>query len=279
MRAIRSINNNIAICVDSSGNELVAMGKGIGYGRLPREVSLDQISHTYYHVDSRVLAGVVDIPADVLAFSARVAERARNELSYQLSPNLVFTLADHIAFALKRSRESVFMSMPLAYDVEQSYPTEYRLGRQVLRRLRRDFKVALPDNEAVGIALNLVNARVGVIQDDDRARAQADEDMLEDVTEIVENSFGITVSRTSFTFSRYATHMNYLFGRLHEGESFSGANLSLYAEVRVGYPEVESCVEKIVRHIRDAWGCEVTHEERLYIFIHVNRLRAKEQNN
>lgn len=279
MRAVRSINNNIAVCVDSAGNELIAMGKGIGYGALPREVSLEEITHTYYNVDPKVLLGVAEIPADVMTFAADLAERARNELPYQLSPNLAFTFADHIAFALRRAREGIYVSMPLAFDVEQSYPDEYRIARQAVRRLRREFKVALRDAEAAGIALNMVNARTASATAAEVARAQRDEDMLEDITEIVETEFGITVNRASFAFSRYATHMGYLFGRLHAGKSLDGANLELYADVRVDYPQVDACVEKICEHIRDAWGCEVTDEERLYVFIHVNRLRAKEETN
>lgn len=277
MRAIRSINNNIAVCVDGAGNELIAMGKGIGYGKLPREIPLEDITHTYYNVDPKVLVGVAEIPAEVMAFSADLAERARNELRYQLSPNLAFTFADHIAFALKRAREGLYVGLPLAYDVEQSYPDEYRIARQAVRRLRRDFGVALRDAEAAGIALNMVNARTAPVATEDLARAQRDEDMLEDITEIVETEFGITVNRSSFAFSRYATHMNYLFGRLHANKSLDGANLELYADVRADYPQVDACVEKICSHLCKEWGCYVSDEERLYVFIHVNRLRAKEE--
>lgn len=277
MRAVRSINNNIAVCVDSADNELIAMGKGIGYGKLPREVPLEVITHTYYNVDPKVLLGVADIPVDVMAFAADLAERARDELPYQLSPNLAFTFADHIAFALKRAREGIYVSMPLAFDVQQSYPDEYRIARQAVRRLRREFKVDLRDAEAAGIALNMVNARTAPAQAEELARAQRDEDMLEDITEIVEREFSITVNRSSFAFSRYATHMNYLFGRLHADKSLDGANLELYADVRADYPQVDACVEKICEHLREEWGCDVTDEERLYVFIHVNRLRAKEE--
>lgn len=62
MRAIRSINNNIAVCIDSTGAECIAMGKGIGYGKMPREIELSSVSHTYYSVDERQLEGVKDIP-------------------------------------------------------------------------------------------------------------------------------------------------------------------------------------------------------------------------
>ena len=278
MRAVRSINNNIAVCVDSAGNELIAMGKGIGYGKLPREIALEDVTQTFYNVSPKVLSGIEGIPEDVMVFSADLAERARDELSYQLSPNLAFTLADHIAFALKRARDGVYVSMPLAFDVEQSYPDEYRIARQAVRRLRRELRVNLRDAEATGIALNIVNARADFATEAELASAQRDEDMLEDITEIVEREFSITVNRSSFAYSRYATHMNYLFGRLHADKSLDGANLELYADVRADYPQVDACVEKICGHLREEWGCGVTDEERLYIFIHVNRLRVKEEN-
>lgn len=276
MRVIRSINNNIAVCVDAQGNELIAMGKGIGYGKLPREVPLEQVSRTYYNVDPSVLAGVSGVSGPVLEFAARVVERARDELDHELSPNLVFTLADHIEFALKRAREGIFVKMPLSYDVEQSYPDEYRIARQTVRRLRRTFKVALRDEEAVSIALNLVNART--VPDRVAAElARRDEEMLEDVTEIIENAFHLTIDRSSFAYSRCAAHMNYLFSRLRTGKSFDGANLDLYAGVRKDYPQIEACVDRIADHLHEQWGCELTDEERLYLFIHVNRICATKQ--
>lgn len=275
MRAIRSINNNIAVCVDSAGNELIAMGKGIGFGKLPREVSLDDITHTYYNVDVRGLAGLNGVSMDVLAFAAGVADRARDELSYRLSPNLAFTLADHIAFAIKRAKENLQVSMPLAYDVEQGYPAEYRIARQTVRRLRRDFQVALRDDEAAAIALNIVNSRLNAADQSERVRSQRDEDMLEDITEIIETMYSATIDRSAFAYSRYATHLNYLFKRLHAGESLHDGSASMYTDVRGDYPEAAACVEKIAEHVHDEWGCEITDEEKLYLFIHVNRLCAK----
>ena len=148
MQAVRSINNNIAVCIDSTGAELIAMGKGIGYGKMPHEVSLDDITHTYYNVEEHKLAGISEIPQDVLDFAAKMNDLVRGQLDYQLSPNFVFTLADHIAFAIKRAESNLQVRMPLAFDVEQNYPIEYRIGRQMVRRIRREFSVALRDDEA-----------------------------------------------------------------------------------------------------------------------------------
>ena len=41
MRAIQRINHNAAICEDGAGRQLIALGRGIGFGDMPHEVDLD----------------------------------------------------------------------------------------------------------------------------------------------------------------------------------------------------------------------------------------------
>lgn len=275
LKAIRSINNNIAVCIDSTGTEVVAMGKGIGYGTMPHEVDLSRISHTYYSVDERLLSGIQDIPEDVLTFTAKVVDAARGQIHYRMSSNLVFTLADHIAFAIKRSKSNLKVRMPLAYDIEQNFPDEYRVARQIVRRIRREFGAPLSNDEIAGIAMNFLNSRVDEATEEENRIAQADEDMLEDITEIIENEFSTTVDRTSFAYSRYATHMHYLFRRLHAGEKLEAQGLSGYQGIEAQFPDGVACVERIAEHIERAWGTSLSQDEKLYLVIHVSRICIK----
>lgn len=60
MQVIRKLNNNAVICKDSRGQEMIALGKGIGYGELPREISLSEIERSFYHMeakDERIMPG------------------------------------------------------------------------------------------------------------------------------------------------------------------------------------------------------------------------------
>ena len=42
MLAIRKLNNNAVICRDSRGREVVALGKGVGFGGdFPRELAME----------------------------------------------------------------------------------------------------------------------------------------------------------------------------------------------------------------------------------------------
>lgn len=275
MRAVRSINNNIAVCIDSAGAELIAMGKGIGYGKMPHDVDLAAVTHTYYSVDERQLGGIRDLPQEVLEFAAAEIDRMSGQLAYQLSPNYVFTLADHIVFAIKRARQHINVRMPLSYDVAQNYPVEYRIGRQMVRRVRRSLGVALSDDEATGIAMGIVNARMTDATELEAENSQCDEDMLEDLTDIVESHFNVTIDRSSFSYSRYATHMFYLFRRIHGGETLAAEGLEGFQGMDRQFPEGVACVEKIAAHLKATWDATLTDEEKLYLVIHVSRICIK----
>lgn len=277
MRALRKINNNAVICLDSTGQEMIAMGKGLGFGTLPRDISLAEVERTFYNIDERYVAVMRDLPADVLDFAARIVDIARNELPYELSPNAVLTLADHIAFTLERARKQIRVKMPLAYDVEQLYPAEYRIGQYTVKRIQKEFRVGLPPSEAVGIAINLLNARLGEEPaPEQNSSPYTDSEMLEDITEIVENCFNLIVRRDSFNYSRYATHLQYLFGRIHSQQAISSDNSQMYASLKEEFPEVAACVEQIAAHIESKWACRLSEEEKLYLILHVNRICIKE---
>lgn len=54
MRAIQRINHNAAICEDGAGRQLIALGRGIGFGDMPHEVDLDVITRTFYGIDQSI---------------------------------------------------------------------------------------------------------------------------------------------------------------------------------------------------------------------------------
>ncbi len=275
VQAIRKINNNAAVCLDGRGRELVALGKGIGFGQLPREVALADITRTFYRVDAKYLDLIGEVDEDVLEFSSQLADLCRATLSYELSPNLPITLADHIAFMLERARKHMVVQMPLAYDVQQAHPAEYKLGQMAVRGARRTFRVRLDRHEAVGIALSIINA--AITQSDRAVRRKEDITYLvEGITRIVEEEMGISVDRDSFDFARFATHVQYLLDRVTGGTPIESQNTDLYEEVVEGYPRAAACVNRASVLIRQRFEVpSLTHEEKLYLMLHVNRISER----
>ncbi len=274
MQVIRSINHNAAIGIDSRGREVVVMGAGVGFGKIPRDVPLSEIKRTFVGIDDKYLGLIAELPSEHLEFAAQFSDIVRMQVSHELSPNLVVTLADHISFMVKRAREHLYVAMPLAYDVQQDYPIEYQLGQMCVRGVEKTFHVKLPKSEAVGVALSIVNSAVVSSATTTRA-AERDERAVERAAQVVERELGISVDRDSFDFARFATHVKYLIDRLPAGEPIATPNGAIYDEVAAQYPEIAACADKVAAGIARPGEGEVTTEERLYLMLHINRLAER----
>ncbi len=276
MRAIQKINNNVALCADSSGRRVIALGKGIGFGVMPRTLALSEIDRTFYELDVKYLPLLRELSEDVLALSIQLIDKASDELPYQLNPNVVLTLADHIAFALERHRKGIRVQLPLYYDVAQMYPKEIKIGLYALKQIRKDYRIILPEEEAAGIALNLVNSKVQWKTEPSGEVQRTYEEMLRRITDIVEQAFGFTVERESFNYARFATHLYYLFQRIYDKKMMDSDNFQMYAGMQEGFPDVAACVNRIGDYLKDSCHVDLNNEERLYLMLHVNRICTKE---
>ena len=277
MLVTKKINNNVAVCVDGNGRELVAFGKGIGFPPMPYELTdMDLIERTFYDISAYYLDMMKTLPGDVVEFTAELVDTARSTLPYPLTPNLLLTLADHITFAIKRVKEGIYIKMPLAYDLEQTYPQEMALARQTVETVRSRFKVPLHRDEAFGIAMAFVNGRVYAGDEADVKAQAGDQEVLDRITEIVEREMGVTIDREGFNYARYATHVRYLLGRLRAGRGIDSINADIYVDLREEYTKTAACVDQIVSYLEESFRVRVTGEEQLYLLLHVNRVCANE---
>ena len=68
MKVIKKINNNVALCIDQGGKELIALGKGIGFKAMPYELQdLSGIERTFYAVKTDTLPVLDEIDEELFA--------------------------------------------------------------------------------------------------------------------------------------------------------------------------------------------------------------------
>lgn len=85
MLLTKRINHNAAFAQDSSGRELIVMGKGIGFPPMPYELEdLSKIQRTFYDVAVQYGDMAANLPEGILLVSAEIAEQAALELDCEL---------------------------------------------------------------------------------------------------------------------------------------------------------------------------------------------------
>ena len=61
MKIIRQINNNAALALDGNGKELVVLGRGVGFPKMPYELTdLSRIERTFYDVNPKYFGMAAD---------------------------------------------------------------------------------------------------------------------------------------------------------------------------------------------------------------------------
>lgn len=279
MRVVKKLNNNFAICVDGEGKELIVAGKGIDFPKTPYELEdLNLITRTFYDIDQKYTGLFNELPETVIHFTAKLIDIARNELKYELNPNVVLTMSDHINFCIQRAKEDIYVQMPLIYEVEQTFPAEAKIGKYAVKQIERRFHVRLNQNEASGIAMNLVNARYNAKSGTDVTEElqRRYDDILEDTISIVEDETGIMIERDSFNFARYSSHLMYLLNRIAGNRTLDSDNGIMYQSMRKEFPEIAACVDLIDRYFRRKLKIDLSKEEKLYLILHINRICTRE---
>lgn len=274
MKAIKKINNNFALCLDSSGLEMIAYGRGIGFGQFPCEVDLGRLDATYYNVDPQLMAMIVEMSDEVFRVSEEVIRYAQKLSGKPIPNNFVFSLTDHIQFAIQRQQKNIQVKMPFAYEIEHLYETEFRIGDYALKRIKEELKVWLPKEEATGIALHFIN---NYQQYTAEAATEAFEDLLEQVLRILKEDQGLHIDRDSYDCYRFSMHLRYFMKRAQEAAIYTGnGEDDLYEHMKADYPGVYRTMTLVQTLLENTLHVQCSTEEQLYLMIHINRLCAKE---
>lgn len=274
MKLLRKINNNAAVAQDKRGREMVVLGRGVGFHPMPYELTdLSVIYRTFYDVDPQYYEMLASLPEAALLASADIAEQAEILLDTELNPNLPFTLADHIAFAQQRERQGIQLAVPLSYDVRQLYPREYELGLQALETVRLRTGSSLPRAEAISIALHIVNAE---LEGSDLHSTLAAIQVLDEVTEVVEQQLCVSLDRESYNYARFAMHIQFLVRRLSCGQAMQRGSGELLAELSAEYPNIYRCAQSAAGMILERHGWQCSRDEVLYLMLHIYRVQRRE---
>lgn len=273
MKVIKNINNNVSLCVDSKGKELIAFGKGIGFIKPPYLIPLNQIDRTFYNIKDLNLEGIRDIPTDVMKASIQIVDSVERNIGVTLMSTAALVLADHISFAIQRKHESIQLDLSIHEDIKHLYPKEMKEAANALTIIKTHTGIELHDNEAGSIALHFITSR---LHSDNQETEIKNRKMLQDIVEVIEKEMEVSINLDSFNYSRFTTHIYYLFKRVFNEGQIESDNHSMFETLKNGYPKTSACSYKISDLFYKNLGIMLNDEEQMYLILHINRLCCRE---
>ncbi|MFW5389211.1 PRD domain-containing protein, partial [Yersinia sp. 2542 StPb PI] len=167
MDVIKVLNNSLVLSVDANNNEVIVMGKGIGFNsKIGDAIDAGKIEKVYVvqkNQTSREYVRLIEnTPEEYISLVQNIMSDANASLKGKLSEQLFFTLTDHITFAIERFHKGISIQNRLLYEVKRFYPHEFSIAQQAVKYLNEKLNIQLPEEEAGNIAFHLVNGQTDI---------------------------------------------------------------------------------------------------------------------
>lgn len=277
MKVLKSINNNIVSAYDQNGQEIVVMGKGIGFKAKEGCDIPDQMIEKIFRMDSQnatdklkeLLSG---LPLEHIQVSSDIITYAKKILGRRLNQSIYITLTDHISFAVYRFQQGMNFQNALLLEVRRFYYQEYLVGEYALDLIEKSLHIRLPDDEAASIALHLVNAEY----DSSLSAAMNTPKLIRSILLIVKEAMTIELDERTLYCERFITHLKFLAQRIFKKELLSKNDRAFAQMVSTLYPQEFACSLKIAQHIQAQYDYSLQEEELAYLTIHIKRVCASE---
>lgn len=270
----RLLNNNVVITVDSNGEEIIVMGKGIGYQKSKGDAIDEEKINKIFRISNKDVSNKLqellnNIPIQFINLSNEIIEYAQDKLKKKLNESIYISLSDHIYTAVKRIKNDVTVKNALLWEIKRFYKDEFEIGIKALDMIEEKTKIRFPDDEAGFIAFHIVNAQ----SNHEQPMVEGITKLIQEILTIVRIHFRIEFKEESVFYYRFITHLKFFSQRLFQHNTYNGdSDDDLLEVIKCKYSEAFECIFKIKTFIKKKYDYDLTSDEMIYLTIHVEKV-------
>lgn len=267
------LNNNGILVLDmETKREYIMYGKGIGFSYHKGDIIYESISSKLFvqvndESKRRMIDLISEIPVDRIEVTQKIISHVENKLSTKLNSSLLWNLADHIDFTIKRYQDGMVITSLINEEIKRFYAVEYEMGKDGVNIINDYYHIHLDESEAGSIAFHIINAMDSSINYDSHKIING----VRDIIAITEKSLGATLSTDSFDYSRYVIHLKFFLKSITSSKTKTSNKMTNYLQINSS-EEVEECMDKIEDYIKKIFDHDIRQDERTYLTIHLVRL-------
>lgn len=274
-RVGKVLNHNAVIGIHTETNkEYLIMGKGIGFGRKVSERMEARKEDVIYSLqestergEARKLAASINpVYLEIADEVLTIAEKEFNTIDR----NVIFPLADHIEYAVKRIINHEQISNPLTDDIRVLFYKEFKVAMSVRDILKKHIDVEIDDDEIGYIALHIHSA----IQDENVSQAMQMARVVRECITLVEEAIGKPIDVMSLSYNRLMNHVRNMVARVINKEELK-LNMNDYMSIK--FPDAFIMAKYICSQVEKMMKCSLSDVEIGYLAMHIERVASEEQ--
>ncbi|HBR2016398.1 PRD domain-containing protein [Klebsiella michiganensis] len=272
MKIKKSLNNSMLLAVND-GKEIILFGKGIGFNSKPGTmVDLKNVEQVFIPLNTlkaqHYLSLTDTIPAVFFEITHEIVKLAQAHYNEKLNTVLLFTLAEHLHFAVERCKANVNIANKLTWEIKRYYQKEYNIGELARDMVSAKFSVNLPEDEAVHIAFHIINASFQC----DETNAHKQVELVNRVAEIVRYKLNKNIDINSIHYARFITHLRYFAERVLSNNIELEETDDFYNELIRFHPRAMVVAEAIRDYIKNNYAIFIPNDELTWLGIHISKL-------
>ncbi|MCI6017317.1 MAG: PRD domain-containing protein [Clostridiales bacterium] len=273
-RVTKALNHNALLAVDGDDHrEYLILGKGVGFGKKVSErfeadgdLRIYSLNVRGKHESAREMVNSMD-PV-FLEIAGRVLDEAENAFG-KIDRNILFPMADHIAYAVRRIRDGEQIHNPLTGDIQILFYQEFKVAECIRQILKEKCGVEICDDEIGYVSLHVHSA----ISEEKVSGAMQMAAAVRECVTAIENEMGVKMDVRSFGYNRLMNHIKYMAARLAAGERLK---VDMNGYISYSFPKSFEIAETVCRKLAKSLNAQLPDSEIGYLAMHIERIYHEE---
>ena len=253
---------------DENNQECLVMGKGVAFGKkVGQTVSAAAEAKVYSLKEMTERGDAKDIIKSVsplcLELANEVLSRAEKEFE-KVDRTILFTMADHLDFAIRRVQNGEQISNPLTDDIKVLFYSEFKVAEVLKKILKERMDIEIDEHEVGYVALHIHSA----LGDEKVSVAMQTARTVRECIAMIEMATGRKIDVISLSYNRMMNHIKYMVARVSTGETLK-LDMNEYIEEK--YPESYRIAEDVCESLGKSLGKKLDPIEIGYLAMHIER--------
>lgn len=268
------LNTSVVLVENEKKQEYILFGKGIGFGqKVGNIIETSKADQTFIPIENTkakdFLSLLDSIPPVYFELTRNIINEAEKRLNTKLNSGILFTLMDHLSFAVERYNKNINITNRVYWEIKSYYPEEFSVGMFAVELINQEFNIELPKEEAANIAFHIINAQSDGNKTKDGMKHAK---MIGSVVNLVQYTLNINMDKENIHYTRFITHVRFFVERYFNDTMLEDKDDILFEQIASLYPNAMDGAFKIKQYIKQVYGKYIPNDELTYLAVHIHRL-------